>query len=58
MVFQTTLTRLEDNGTECQQLKPLEDTDTYEDLETLAALGATGPLSGKALQVARKITGM
>jgi len=57
-VFQTTLTRLEDNGATCHILPSLEDIDTYEDLETLAALGSAGPLSNKALQVARKITGM
>ena len=57
-VFQTTLTKLENNGMECHALQHLEDTDTVEDLETLTALGSLGPLGSKALAVARKITGL
>ncbi len=57
-VFQQTAKRLDDSGKAYVELPRLEDTDTLEDVETLAALGSVGPLGGKALALARKMTGM
>lgn len=58
MVFQQTVTRLEDAGVDFHELPQLEDTDTIEDVETLAALGPTGPLGPRSLAMARKLSGM
>lgn len=58
LVFQQTVSRLEEAGTAVHELPQLEDTDTIEDVETLIALGSMGPLGPKSLAMARKLTGM
>lgn len=57
-VYQRTVNRLEDIDVEFLELKWLDDMDTYEDVETMAALGKDGPLKGRALELAKKMTGM
>jgi hypothetical protein len=57
-VFDQTASRLEKAGVEYQILQPLEDMDTSEDVETLVALGTSGPLGPKSLTDARRLIGI
>lgn len=57
-VFQTTVDRLTTSGLQCAGLPQLTDIDTLEDIEELVALGVAGPLSGRSLEMARKLIGM
>lgn len=58
MVLQKTMNTLEDAQKEITQLKPLEDTDTMEDVETLATLGNISGFGPRSLAMARKLAGM
>lgn len=57
-VFQRTVNQFDALGRKWVELVQLDDTDTLEDVETLVALGRSGPLGGKALETAKKLTGM
>lgn len=57
-VFQTTVDRLIANELKCAGLPQLDDMDTIEDVEEHVALGNAGPLSGRSLEMARKLIGM
>lgn len=58
MVLQKTMNILEEAGREIFQLVPLEDTDTIEDVETLAALGQSSGFGPRSLAMARRLAGM
>ena len=57
-VCQRTFNRFADMDIEFTELDRLDDMDTFEDVETMVALGEKGPLKGRALELARKLTGM
>jgi len=57
-VHQRTVNRFEGLDIELVELERLDDMDTFEDVETLAALGTAGPLKGKSLEMAKKLIGM
>ncbi|SOB59831.1 conserved protein of unknown function [Pseudodesulfovibrio profundus] len=57
LVLQQTVSILEDKGMQYHELPPLADTDTIEDVETMVALGTSGPLKPRSLALARKLVG-
>lgn len=57
-VFQRTINRFADMEIELTELDRLADMDTFEDVETMVALGEKGPLKGRVLELARKLTGL
>lgn len=56
--FQLTTNRLDSLGLKWVALPSLENTNTLEDVETLTALGLSGPLGKQALEAARKLVGV
>lgn len=54
-VMQQTADILEEKGMPYYELINLADTDTIEDVETLVALGTSGPLKPRSLALARKL---
>ncbi|BCS90076.1 TIGR04282 family arsenosugar biosynthesis glycosyltransferase [Pseudodesulfovibrio sediminis] len=57
-VFDRAFNVIADAGMQFMEMERLDDMDTLEDVETMIALGGGGPLSGRALEVARKLLGM
>jgi rSAM/selenodomain-associated transferase 1 len=57
-VLQVTLRRLAQAGRACVELDPLEDVDTLEDLQTMVALGRSGPLRGRSMELAKRLAGL
>ena len=57
-VCQRTVNRFADMAIEFTELDRLDDLDTFEDVETMVALGKKGPLKGRVLALARKLTGI
>ena len=55
-VFQRTKTRLLELGLRCKELERLSDIDTPDDLVALVKGGVDGPLSGKSLELAKRLT--
>jgi len=57
-VYERAFNILTSSGMEFVEMDRLDDMDTLEDVETMLALGAAGPLSGRLLAHARKLMGM
>jgi len=57
-VCQRTISRFANMDVDFTELDRLDDMDTFEDVETMVALGSAGPLKGKTLELAKMLTGM
>ena len=57
-IYQRTINRLEEMNADFTELDRLDDMDTFEDVETMVALGLAGPLKGRVLELARKLVGI
>jgi rSAM/selenodomain-associated transferase 1 len=57
-VYRQTLARLAEAGLAWTELAHLDDLDTLEDLQTMVALGRSGPLRGRLMELAVRLAGL